>query len=144
MAGIVRIRLQINGLQELRQRAIAHPFLAMAWCQAMEQMGRSALDAARAAAPVGPSYTGHIGGQTSAKLRMRMQATPVPLWVRVETTAVRPWGGHGNYSYAKRVEWDPKLRHLHWFAIAFGRAKGQFESVLKRAADTVEHGLAGH
>lgn len=138
MAGPIRFTLQVQGLKELRRAVTDNALLVAPWHAAMGEMGQEGLDAAKRAAPVGPSFTGHIGGNTAGKLRSRMQAKPMPLWVAIETTAVRPWAGHGNYAYTKRVEWDARLRHQHWLRDAVSSAQGRFASALNGAATRIE------
>jgi hypothetical protein len=140
---VIRVRMQVMGLKEIRKNTEEAELVAPAFHQAMTEIAAEGLAKAKSAAPVGPSFTGHVGGQTSQLLRSRMQAKPLPLWVRIETTAVRPWPGHGNYSYPKRVEWDKKLHHFKWLETAIMGLTGQAESALKRAASSIEGGW-GH
>lgn len=139
---VIRIRMQVQGLKEIRHNTEEAALLAPAFHLAMTEIASDGLAIARQNVPVGPSYTGHLGGFTSQLLRSRMQARPLPLWVRIETTAVRPWAGHGNYSYPKRVEWDQKLKHYKWLETAILGIRGRFESALKKAATSIEGGWA--
>lgn len=136
---LIRLTLKIDGLAKLK-RNTNEELLVLPWATAMRNMAAAGLRAAKSAAPVGPSFTGHVGGMTAGKLRTRVQARPLPLWVVIETTAVRPWSGHGNYAYAKRVEWDPKLRHVGWLREAVFSVKDHFESDLRAAATMIESG----
>lgn len=140
MAGPIRIRLQLTGIKKLVRDTEQSALLAPAMHHAMEEVGAIGLATARQRAPVGPSGNGHVGGLTSAKFQMKMQARPLPLWVRVETTAARKWAGHGNYAYTKRVEWDPKFHHAGWLRSAFAQLAGRFESALQAAAHEIESG----
>jgi hypothetical protein len=134
---LIRLTLKIDGLAKLKKNT-TEELLVLPWATAMRNMAEEGLRAAKAAAPVGPSYTGHVGGNTLGKLRTRVQARPLPLWARIETTAVRAWSGHGNYSYAKRVEWDPKLRHVDWLKNAVISVKDHFEGELRSASKLIE------
>lgn len=135
----IKFTVAVQGLRELRRKTAAgEQLLAPPLHDAMEEIGSTMLSAARAAAPQGRGQAGRQAGMTATLLRSRMQAKPLPLWVRVETTAVRPWSGHGNYSYPKRVEWDPRLHHAGWLRGAIKRLSSRFDSALAAAGKKIE------
>lgn len=140
MAGIVRMTVRLDGLRRILRNTDERTLLAPAMHEALQGIGEMGVTTAKRAAPKGPSSNGHVGGLTAANFGMRMQARPLPLWVKVETTATRKWQGHRNYSYPKRVEWDPKLHHAGWLRAAFGQLKSRFDSTLAAAGRTIETG----
>lgn len=138
MAGPIRFKIAITGLTEMKRKATEGILIAPPWHAAMEEIGAYGRTLAKGAAPRGPSSNGHVGGLTSEKFTMRLQARPLPMWVKIETNATRPRPGHGNYAYPKRVEWDPKLHHAGWLRGVFVQIKSRFASTLERTAREIE------
>lgn len=138
MARITKMVVQVTGLRELRRKLSEDALIAPPFHDAIEAAGNSLLSAAIAAAPVASATSTRTGGGTRSKFRVRMQAKPMPLWVRVETTQTRSSAGYRNYSYPKRVEWDPKLHHAGWLRGVLKRQLGPLESLLGVCARAIE------
>lgn len=128
----IKMQVQVQGLDKLRHNAELQELVAPAFHAAMEEIGRIGLTAARGAAPVGAT------GNLQAKMRTRMQARPIPLWVAIETTATRASAKYPRYSYPTRIEYDPKLHHVNWLVGGIKSVFGRFEGALETAARAIE------
>lgn len=138
MAGIIRVNVTVSGLRGLRQHASGDSLIASPFRTAMEDSAARLLSAAKGAAPVAAATLNRTGGGTRDKFRARVQNKPMPMWLRVETTQTRSSAGYRNYSYPKRVEWDPKMRHAGWLRNVLVRQQGGIESELGVCARKIE------
>lgn len=126
------MKVQVQGLDRLRHNAELQELVGPAFHAAMEEIARIGLTAARGVAPVGAT------GNLQAKMRTRMQARPIPLWVAIETTATRSSAKYPRYPYPKRLEYDPALHHANWLVGGIKGVFGRFEAALQTAARAIE------
>jgi ribosomal protein L39E len=130
VAGI-RVKIEVEGLKEVRAKLREDVLLAGPWTAAMRRVE----DIARA------SWMGAMpadSGQARAKITTAMQAKPVPMWVRVKTTASRSSRKHRNYRYPNRQEYDPRSRNKGRLTRSIEGAQGRVQGALNQAARDIE------
>jgi hypothetical protein len=133
--GILSMGIEVDGaahgLRKLRRpdnEAYGAP-----WKKMMETLGEVAENVAALEAPVGDT------GQTVARLYHKVQDKPVPLWVRIGTTARRTSRKYPRgYPYPKRINYDPRSPHRGWMQRAGERAKRLIGPLLDRTAREIE------
>jgi hypothetical protein len=133
--GILKMGLEVgdasHGLRMLRRPE--NEVYGPPWKKMMETLGEVAENVAALEAPVGET------GQTVARLYHKVQDKPVPLWVRVGTSARRSSRKYPRgYPYPKRINYDPRSPHRGWLERAGERAKRLIDPLLDRTAREIE------
>lgn len=130
MAGL-KIKVEVENLKAITRKLKEDELLAGPWTAAM----RSVEDIARSAwMGAAPADTGAL----KAKITTKMQAKPVPKWVRIKTTAKRSSRKYKNYRYPGRQEWDARSRNKGKLKQSLERAMGRVQGALDRAARAIE------
>lgn len=124
-------KLRVEGLRELQGKLRGHDLFAAPYREALEESAQAAEDAIRSRAPVDT-------GRLKARLTHRLQASPVPRYAVIKTTATRSSAKYRRYSYPKRLEFDPKSRHRDWMLRGLMSVRGRVQSALSGAARKIE------
>ena len=78
-------------------------------------------------------------GLLKARITTKVQARPIPKWVRIKTTASRTTGTKWKrYRYPRRLEYEKKSKHYHKLTDALQRSMGTVQAALDRAARAIE------
>lgn len=131
MAGAIKVKIEVEGLKEVRAKLKENALLAGPWTTAMREVEDIARSSWMRAMPAD-------SGQARAKITTAMQAKPVPMWVRVKTTASRSSRKHRNYRYPNRQEYDPRSRNKGRLTRSIEGAVGRVQGALDRAAKAIE------
>jgi hypothetical protein len=138
----IRFKLQVEGLQELRQLLRGDELLREPYKDAMNTIADTARAGVRAAAPVG------LTGRTREAVRAIVSAARIPLWVRVEDKVlVRTKQGRA-VNYPRLLEFSPfaqnryrkgASRHKGWKKDAITRLEGRINAIFQAARVDVEN-----
>lgn len=132
------ITLKVEGLTELRALIQADEMFKDIAQEALEDVGRLGVNAARAKAPRGET------GQLAARLSYKV--SKAARWVVIKTDAVakapakkrggkRSKGWKYPYPYPRRLEFDSRSRHKDWLKHAIEPLMPRVEGILKKAAE---------
>lgn len=130
MAGI-RMKVEIKNYREIARKLKKDELLGGPWTAAMRHVEDIARSAWMGAAPAD-------SGQLKAKITTKMQARPVPMWVRIKTSATRSSPKHRRYRYPNRQEYDPKSRNRGKLKASLAKAMGRVQAALDQAARAIE------
>jgi hypothetical protein len=151
---VFTLEVEVFGLERLRKKLAPETYegelLAEPWRAAMEGIGVIAQNLAIQAAPIG---SGRKAGRTVALMFHKVQAKPMPMWVRIGTTAAaaEPRGERSRvrrgkwrypYSYPARLNYDPASPIRGWFDQAMKKAVYAAQEVLEVAAKKIEDNWA--
>lgn len=129
---VLRVGISLEGYNRVMRKLRKDDLLAGPWVAAMRQVEGIARHAWMGAAP-------RDTGRLRATITTKMQAKPIPKWVRIKTSArsnvSRKWP---RYRYPNRQEYDPKSRNRGKLTAALRRAMPLVQGVLDRAARAIE------
>lgn len=128
---VVRVRVEIEGYREMVRKLNSEHLLAGPWTDAMGRVADLAEGAWQGAMPV-------ASGQAKAKIATKVQARPIPKWVRIKTTATRSSRKYKRYRYPGRQEYDPRSRNRQKLTRALQGVMGRIDGVLTTAARKIE------
>lgn len=131
MAGAIKVKIEVEGLKEVRAKLRENALLAGPWTAAMRRVEDIARASWLRAMPAD-------SGQSRAKITTAMQAKPVPMWVRAKTTASRSSRKYRNYRYPNRQEYDPRSRNKGRLRRSLEGAQGRVQGALDQAARAIE------
>ena len=130
---VVRLKVDIEGYARMMRKLNHDEAIAGPWSQAMRTVEQIARHAWMGAAPRGKT------GLLRAKIATRVQARPIPRWVRIKTTASRTTGTKWKrYRYPRRMEYEKKSRHYHKLTDALRRSMGAVQGAMDSAARAIE------
>lgn len=129
---VVRVGISLEGYNRVMRKLRKDELLAGPWVTAMRQVEGIARAAWMGVAPRGET------GMLRASITTKIQAKPIPKWVRIKTTATRSSRNYRRYRYPARQEYDPKSRNRGKLTAALQRAMGRVQSVLDQAARAIE------
>lgn len=130
---VVRVRVDIDGYARVIRKLNKDALIAGPWVEAMRMVEAIARNAWMGAAPRGQT------GLLRAKIATKIQAKPIPKWVRIKTSATRTTGTKWKrYRYPRRLEYERKSKHYHKLTDALQRSMGTIQGVLDRAARAIE------
>ena len=130
---VVRVRVDIEGYARMMRKLRHDEAIAGPWAAAMRTVEQIARNAWMGTAPRGRT------GLLKARITTKVQARPIPKWVRIKTTASRTTGTKWKrYRYPRRLEYEKKSKHYHKLTDALQRSMGTVQAALDRAARAIE------
>jgi len=141
---VLKMALSVSGLKGLAAKVrTGDDLFKVAWAEQMAAFGVHAEEAARAAAPV-------ASGRLAASITHKLQAKPMPMWVKVKTTA-RATGSAGaraaskrqrrtyrGYPYPARLEFSRSSKHKGWLRKSFLGLAADLATRLENVAHAME------
>lgn len=121
--------IEVHPLRQLTSFLRSNDLYAAPWREAMGTIGYLGEQFAIRGAPFGRT------GQLIAQLSYRVQASRVPRYVVVKTTAVNP---KNHFGYPARQEFDPKMGHLDWLLKSIEASASAWGAILGKAAREIE------
>jgi hypothetical protein len=128
-----QLRVEVQGGEQVRRklRRLGDTDLAAEYRAGLEGLARTGVMRARGRAPV-------HSGLTRAKLGSKLQASPIPKWAKVQTTATRTSARYKRFSYPSLQEFSPRSKHRGWLRDVLHGMRGQVQSTMDQVARKVE------
>jgi len=123
---MANFNVKVVGLRDLQRKARADVLFQPPFREGLEEAAKAAADIIRGGAPSGAT------GALRAKLTYKLQASPVPRYAVIKTTATRSSKNYRRYSYPKRLEFDPRSKHKDWMLKGLRKARGAVQHILDR------------
>lgn len=128
---VAKIKIEIEGLAELKRKMKADLLLAQPLKEALHQVEGMLGTAFRGAMP-------SASGLARSKITTKVSSRPIPTWVRVKTTATRNSSKYKRYRYPGRQEYDPRSRNKGRLTRAVDGVRARLQGVLSTAARKIE------
>jgi hypothetical protein len=127
------IRVEVKGLKEIQRmlRSGGDELLAEPYREMMDKARKAGEESAQSRAP-------HASGQLRSSITSRLQASAMPRYAVIKTTATRSSRRYSRYPYPKRLEFDPRSKHRDWLLKSLERVQGTVQGLVNAMGRKVE------